>query len=251
MAAMRSPPGPCGRCRRGETGREGRRLPAAVVPARVPPAVPVPAVAVPAVAVPRLGSSCNQPAAAAVGCAPPPPNTERRRDGGGEENGLGRPFPLVSHSAMPLDLKALGVTLGVDVAIAAVALGLLTVLRAVRPTRRFYAPRRPAHIAVPVCVVPGGHTAREHGVTSPSPPVTTPHRLSLANVAPGSALLWAHLVSVYMVTAITLRVLWQQSKEAVALRVLHVTHTPPGGSSHTVLIRDIPGEHKGIVKALS
>lgn len=43
---------------------------------------------------------------------------------------------------MPLDLKALGVTLGVDVAIAAVALGLLTVLRAVRPTRRFYAPRR-------------------------------------------------------------------------------------------------------------
>ncbi len=43
---------------------------------------------------------------------------------------------------MPLDLKALGVTVGVDVGIAAAALALLTVLRAVRPTRRFYAPRR-------------------------------------------------------------------------------------------------------------
>ncbi|KAG2431317.1 hypothetical protein HYH02_013447 [Chlamydomonas schloesseri] len=58
-------------------------------------------------------------------------------------------------------------------------------------------------------------------------------RLSLANIAPGSPLLWAHLVSVYVVTAIALRVLWQQSKEAVALRVMHVTHAPPGGSSHT------------------
>ncbi|KAG2430435.1 hypothetical protein HXX76_009959 [Chlamydomonas incerta] len=53
-------------------------------------------------------------------------------------------------------------------------------------------------------------------------------RLSLANIGPGSPLLWAHLVSVYVVTAITLRVLWLQSKEAVALRVRHVTHSPPG-----------------------
>ncbi|EFJ47929.1 hypothetical protein VOLCADRAFT_91422 [Volvox carteri f. nagariensis] len=91
--------------------------------------------------------------------------------------------------------------------------------------------------------------------------------LSLANISPGSRLMWVHLASVYVVTAVTLMVganvtsfkvahagcdevqwmgvvsmvLWRQSREAVALRVLYVTHSAPGDSSHTVLLRDIPG----------
>ncbi|KXZ45242.1 hypothetical protein GPECTOR_56g338 [Gonium pectorale] len=74
-------------------------------------------------------------------------------------------------------------------------------------------------------------------------------RLSLANIAPGSRLMWVHLLSVYVLTAVTLAVLWSHSRGAVALRLMHVTRAAPGGSSHTVMLRDIPGLEYGTRQA--
>jgi hypothetical protein len=58
-------------------------------------------------------------------------------------------------------------------------------------------------------------------------------RLSMANISPGSPRLWAHLVSVYVVTAITMRV---SSRDAIPVclqhTVSHHTGIQTSGSTH-------------------
>ena len=77
--------------------------------------------------------------------------------------------------------------------------------------------------------------------------VTSFDKCSMANIEPGSSKMWAHLVSVYMITFIVLNGLWRYNKHVTNLRVKFLERSEIGGASHTVLITDIPGVQYGTV----
>ncbi|MEW5319517.1 MAG: hypothetical protein WDW38_010662 [Sanguina aurantia] len=70
-------------------------------------------------------------------------------------------------------------------------------------------------------------------------------KLSMANVPSGSPLLWVHLAAAYLVTVIVTWVLWDFCKQAVLLHIASVMRSTSSGSSHTVLVQDIPGIEAG------
>eukprot|EP00884_Botryococcus_braunii_P007496 jgi/Botrbrau1/16748/Bobra.0277s0004.1 len=69
--------------------------------------------------------------------------------------------------------------------------------------------------------------------------------LSMSNISRGDPRLWVHLISVWVVSWWTWRLLWRYNEETVALRMEYLNSAPPGGQSHTVLVTDIPGVSYG------
>eukprot|EP00879_Flechtneria_rotunda_P014494 GHRR01015146.1.p1 GENE.GHRR01015146.1~~GHRR01015146.1.p1 ORF type:complete len:493 (+),score=106.27 GHRR01015146.1:103-1581(+) len=72
-------------------------------------------------------------------------------------------------------------------------------------------------------------------------------RFSMANIPAGSPLLWVHLASVYVVTAITLKLLWSATSDALQLYLHHLSSNSANldSATHTALLTDIPGVSKG------
>ncbi|KAF5835826.1 late exocytosis, associated with Golgi transport-domain-containing protein [Dunaliella salina] len=66
-------------------------------------------------------------------------------------------------------------------------------------------------------------------------------KLALTNVQPGSHRLWVHLISVYVVTCVTLKLLWKNSCDCVLLRLMWIGSQRPTPITHSVLVTDIPG----------
>ncbi|WIA11265.1 hypothetical protein OEZ85_011390 [Tetradesmus obliquus] len=71
--------------------------------------------------------------------------------------------------------------------------------------------------------------------------------LSMANIPAGSPLLWVHLASVYVVSAITLKLLWSATSDALRLYLAHLSSSSMNldSASHTALLTDIPGMPRG------
>lgn len=65
-------------------------------------------------------------------------------------------------------------------------------------------------------------------------------RLSLANVQPGSMRMWAHVVTVWLVSLKAMHLLWTFSKDSVLLRIQFLGNSTPSGPTHSVLVTDIP-----------
>mmetsp|Transcript_6024 Transcript_6024/g.16044 ORF Transcript_6024/g.16044 Transcript_6024/m.16044 type:complete len:898 (+) Transcript_6024:96-2789(+) len=66
-------------------------------------------------------------------------------------------------------------------------------------------------------------------------------KLALTNVQPGSHRLWVHLISVYVVSYVTLKLLWKNSCDCVLLRLMWIGSQRPTPITHSVLVTDIPG----------
>lgn len=65
-------------------------------------------------------------------------------------------------------------------------------------------------------------------------------KLSLANVQTSSPRMWMHMCSVYVVTLITLWLLWKYCKEFTLLRLMFQGNAPRGRSPNSILLTDIP-----------
>lgn len=78
-------------------------------------------------------------------------------------------------------------------------------------------------------------------------------RASIANVADGATVLWAHAVFLCLATLFTLALLDRFSTGSVALRLRFQATEPPGGPGTTVMVSDMPGTAAGtrITRALS
>ena len=90
---------------------------------------------------------------------------------------------------------------------------------------------------------PGYNTATPCGsisITTVNQEVSVFDRCSLTNLEFGTDKLWAHAVTVYIVTLIVLRIMLRYNREMSLLRILYLANTPRGGPSHTCLITDIP-----------
>lgn len=72
-------------------------------------------------------------------------------------------------------------------------------------------------------------------------------KLYTTNISPKSDRLWAHAISVYIITFIVLRLLWSFNNDLSRLRISFMATLPKGGPSHTVLVTDLPGVRAGTV----
>lgn len=70
-------------------------------------------------------------------------------------------------------------------------------------------------------------------------------KVTMANVEEESSVLWVHLVAVWIVTFITLFLLFKYHKAAVDLRIEYLATTKKGEQSHTIFVTDIPGVRFG------
>ncbi|KAG1660223.1 hypothetical protein FOA52_005093 [Chlamydomonas sp. UWO 241] len=71
---------------------------------------------------------------------------------------------------------------------------------------------------------------------------------SISNVENSSPKLWAHMISVFVVSCIVLRILHRYTYEASLLRIMYMANMPRGGPSHTVLLTNIPGMQGGTLR---
>lgn len=62
-----------------------------------------------------------------------------------------------------------------------------------------------------------------------------------------SHLLWAHLISLYIITFFTIRMLWAYWQESLKWRILYLAWKRKGDSAHTILVQDIAGTPHGTV----
>lgn len=74
----------------------------------------------------------------------------------------------------------------------------------------------------------------------PTPATSDLDLLSTSNVPQGSPRMWAHLISAYVVSLVALGLLVGFSNDVSRLRARFMSTLPRGGTSHSVLITDIP-----------
>lgn len=74
---------------------------------------------------------------------------------------------------------------------------------------------------------------------------------SISNIPQNSRKLWVHLISVWVVSCVILRILWRYNSDATLLRILFLGNSPRGGPSHTVLVTDIPGMEEGTIRSFA
>uniref|UniRef100_A0A383WQ20 ERD4-related membrane protein n=1 Tax=Tetradesmus obliquus TaxID=3088 RepID=A0A383WQ20_TETOB len=74
----------------------------------------------------------------------------------------------------------------------------------------------------------------------PTPATSDLDLLSTSNVPQGSPRMWAHLISAYVVSLVALGLLVGFSNDVSRLRARFMSTLPRGGTSHCVLITDIP-----------
>lgn len=81
------------------------------------------------------------------------------------------------------------------------------------------------------------------GLASP-PPVNATYSdldfVGASNVPPANPRFWAHVVAVYVVSAVALLLLLAFSRDISRLRARYISMLPRGSTSHTVLVTDIP-----------
>jgi len=75
--------------------------------------------------------------------------------------------------------------------------------------------------------------------------ITSFDKCSMANIEPGSSKMWAHLVSVYIITFFVLKGLWRYNKHVTNLRVRFQEDSDAREAYFTVLITDVPGVQYG------
>lgn len=76
---------------------------------------------------------------------------------------------------------------------------------------------------------------------------TTFDKCSISNLPPGSKLFWVHVVTIYFITIVILKLVERYNKEIVLLRNIFISKSAKGGPSHTVLVSDVPGVFYGTV----
>ena len=70
-------------------------------------------------------------------------------------------------------------------------------------------------------------------------------RLTLSNVSRGSKTLLVHAAAAWAITCYAFRLLWSYCTLAVSLRIRHLTTTPRGAETHSILVTDVPGVEAG------
>lgn len=74
-------------------------------------------------------------------------------------------------------------------------------------------------------------------------------KTSMGNIPDQDSLLWVHLVGIYLISFIVMKLLWSAHEEAVSWRVRYLAGSRKGAESHTVLVRDVPGTPYGTINA--
>jgi len=67
----------------------------------------------------------------------------------------------------------------------------------------------------------------------------------MSNVSRGSKTLLVHAAAAWAVTCYAFRLLWGYCTLAVSLRIRHLTTTPRGAETHSILVTDVPGVEAG------
>eukprot|EP00879_Flechtneria_rotunda_P006438 GHRR01006767.1.p1 GENE.GHRR01006767.1~~GHRR01006767.1.p1 ORF type:complete len:1002 (+),score=295.37 GHRR01006767.1:144-3149(+) len=65
--------------------------------------------------------------------------------------------------------------------------------------------------------------------------------LTLSNVPPGSRMMWVHLASVYVITLVALKLLWDLSQDVAFKRAVFLSVQGRIGPGSSVLVSDVPG----------
>lgn len=70
-------------------------------------------------------------------------------------------------------------------------------------------------------------------------------RLTMSNVPRRSKTLLVHAAAAWAITCYAFRLLWSYCTLAVSLRIRHLTTTPRGAETHSILVTDVPGVDAG------
>ena len=93
---------------------------------------------------------------------------------------------------------------------------------------------------------PPGYGWRRDDANAPTAyDVSNLDRLTMSNVSPGSKTLLVHAAAAWAVTLYAFRLLWSYCTLAVSLRIRHLTTTPRGAETHSILVTDVPGVEAG------